>query len=63
VGWKFQIAQKLYGREKEIEMLFNAFGRAIEARAGNPTQVVLISGGSGVGKTSLVLELLKPIVK
>jgi serine/threonine protein kinase len=63
VGWKFQVAQKLYGREKEIESLFHAFERAVETRSGSPTRVVVISGGSGVGKTSLVLELLKPMVK
>jgi predicted ATPase/signal transduction histidine kinase len=49
----FQLPQKLYGREREAAVLAAAFERA----AGGAAQVVLLSGSSGVGKSSLVGEL------
>lgn len=55
---KFEIPQKLYGREKESALLIEAY-RRIEK--GGKT-FVAIGGFSGVGKTSLVGELHKPIV-
>ncbi|MEP6485750.1 trifunctional serine/threonine-protein kinase/ATP-binding protein/sensor histidine kinase [Microcoleus vaginatus GB2-A3] len=52
-----QISQKFYGREAEVNMLLSIFQRM---RRGN-TEIVLISGGAGVGKSSLVYEVYKPI--
>src|SRR6185369_8138735 len=51
------LTQKLYGREKEVEQLHEAYTRTT---AGSP-EIVAVSGFSGVGKTSLVNELQKPI--
>ncbi len=45
--------QRLYGREREFEALESAFSRA---RAG-ATQLALVRGYAGVGKTALVHEL------
>ncbi len=56
---KFQISQKLYGREMEIGLLMGAFDRA--SRGG--TELVLVSGYSGIGKSSIVREIQKPIVR
>jgi PAS domain S-box-containing protein len=53
------IPEKLYGREREIETLLTAFNRVV-AR-GTP-EVVLVSGYSGVGKSSVVNELHKALV-
>src|SRR3984957_18787735 len=53
------IPEKLYGREREIETLLTAFNRVL-AR-GTP-EVVLVSGYSGVGKSSVVNELHKVLV-
>ncbi|MCL6603212.1 MAG: diguanylate cyclase [Paenibacillus sp.] len=53
----FQIPQKIYGRENEINHLINAFRSSV---SGNP-QMMLISGDAGVGKTALVHELHKYI--
>jgi serine/threonine protein kinase len=53
------IPEKLYGREPEIETLLTAFDRVV-AR-GRP-EVVLVSGYSGVGKSSVVNELHKALV-
>ncbi|MEG3908235.1 ATP-binding sensor histidine kinase [Microcoleus sp. w2-18bC1] len=52
-----QISQKFYGREAEVNMLLSIFQRM---RRGN-TEIVLIAGSAGVGKSSLVYEVYKPI--
>ena len=57
---RFQVPQRLYGREREIEALHAAFAR-VEAQ-GRP-ELVLVSGYSGIGKSSLVAELDKPVVR
>src|SRR5258708_11855724 len=51
--------EKLYGREREIEALIAAFDRAVAQ--GTP-QLVLVSGYSGIGKSSVVNELHKVLV-
>jgi PAS domain S-box-containing protein len=48
------IPEKLYGREREIETLLAAFNGVI--RSGAPA-LVLVSGYSGIGKSSVVNEL------
>jgi len=59
VSERFHIPQKLYGREQEVAALMNAF----ETVAQGHTQLMLVAGYSGVGKTSLVSEIQKPIVQ
>lgn len=54
------IPQKLYGREKEIEVLKNSFEKVIIK---NKKEVVSISGYSGIGKSSLIASLNKPMSK
>ena len=54
---KFQIPEKLYGRSKEIDELKNSLYRA----QGGNTEIVMVSGYSGSGKTALVNELKKEI--
>ena len=53
------IPEKLYGRESEIEALVAAFDRVV---AGARPELVLVSGYSGVGKSSVVNELHKRLV-
>jgi PAS domain S-box-containing protein len=53
------IPEILYGREREIEALLAAFDRV--AAEGAP-ELVLVSGYSGVGKSSVVNELHKALV-
>jgi PAS domain S-box-containing protein len=53
------ISEKLYGREKEIEMLLAAFSRVV---ATGQAELVLVSGYSGAGKSSVVNELHKAMV-
>ena len=53
------IPEKLYGREREVEMLLAAFDAAV---ASAKPQLVLVSGYSGIGKSSVVGELHKALV-
>ncbi len=54
---KFQLSQKLYGRKVEREMLVEVLERA---RSGKQ-EIMLVTGRSGLGKTSLILEIKKHI--
>lgn len=55
---KFQLPQKLYGREQEIDSLLGAFERVVDK-----SELMLIAGYSGIGKSALVQELYKPITQ
>ncbi len=56
---RFQIPQKLYGRDIEIATLLQVFDYISQGHS----QMMLVAGYSGVGKTSLVQEVYKPITK
>src|SRR5208283_3009572 len=53
------IPEKLYGRAREIDTLLTSFDRVVAS--GNP-ELVLVSGYSGIGKSSVVNELHKVLV-
>jgi predicted AAA+ superfamily ATPase len=53
------IPEKLYGRAPEIETLLASFDRVV---AGGKPELVLVSGYSGIGKSSVVNELHKSLV-
>jgi PAS domain S-box-containing protein len=53
------IPEKLYGRAREIETLLASFDRIVAS--GRP-ELVLVSGYSGIGKSSVVNELHKVLV-
>jgi len=66
ISGKFQIPQKLYGREAEIGDLLAAFERvAVGQIDGEQAKVemMLVAGYSGIGKTSIVQEVYKPITE
>ena len=56
---QFRIPQKLYGREKERTKLLEAFDRV----AKGATEMMLVSGYSGIGKSALVQEIHQPITR
>jgi serine/threonine protein kinase len=53
------IPEKLYGREREIDTLLACFERVV---ANGALELVLVSGYSGIGKSSVVNELHKALV-
>jgi PAS domain S-box-containing protein len=84
ISGKFQIPQKLYGREREIETLLAAFDRVacpqekpliIAGSVTPPTlepsdntqlaqvEMMLVTGYSGIGKSTLIREIYKPITQ
>ncbi len=56
---RFLIPDKLYGREQEVETLLQAFERV----SLGATEMMLVTGFSGIGKTAVVNEVHKPIVR
>ena len=53
------IPERLYGREREIETLLDCFDRVV---AHGAPELALVSGYSGIGKSSVVHELHKVLV-
>jgi len=77
---RFQIPQKLYGREREVEMLMSGFERvagetspsasrlsaaslSTTEQGSGSSELMLVSGYSGIGKSALVQEVYKPITR
>ncbi|NEQ37505.1 MAG: AAA family ATPase [Okeania sp. SIO3I5] len=73
---RFLIPEKLYGREKEVQALLDAFERVASPPTPNPlllppfkgglggiAELMLVAGYSGIGKTAVVNEVHKPIVR
>ncbi len=56
---RFLIPEKLYGRESAVQTLLAAFDRA----AGGESELMLVAGLSGIGKTAVVNEVHKPITR
>jgi predicted ATPase/signal transduction histidine kinase len=56
---RFLIPEQLYGREPEIKILLNAFDRVSQGT----TELMLVAGCSGIGKTVVIQEIHKPIVR
>jgi PAS domain S-box-containing protein len=56
---RLMISERLYGREREVDTLVSTFARILEN--GVP-ELVLVSGHSGIGKSSVVNELHKILV-
>ena len=59
VSDRFLIPEKLYGREAETQALLAAFDRV----ATGSSELVLVAGFSGIGKTAIVNEVHKPITR
>jgi PAS domain S-box-containing protein len=60
LGWRdysetFQISQKLYGRDQELQVLLKAFEQVKQGQH----KMIMISGYTGIGKTTLVQEAYK----
>jgi predicted ATPase/signal transduction histidine kinase len=56
---RFQVSQKLYGRQKETGIMLEAFEHAGQGK----DALILVAGYSGIGKSTLVDEVQKPIAE
>lgn len=56
---QFHIPQKLYGRDREVETLLSAFERSSKDKA----LLVFVKGYAGIGKSSLVNAIQRPIAQ
>jgi predicted ATPase/signal transduction histidine kinase len=59
ISERFLIPDKLYGRDQEVRELQAAFDRVVDS--GRP-ELMLVSGYSGIGKSSVVTEVCKNLV-
>ncbi|MGK7900208.1 MAG: AAA family ATPase, partial [Hormoscilla sp.] len=59
ISSRFSIPEKLYGRAPEVETLLAAFDRVAQGKS----EMMLVAGFSGIGKTAVVNEVHKPIVR
>ncbi len=55
---RFHIPKKLYGREREVHSLLSTFERVASTGI---TELLIVQGYSGIGKSSLINEVQKPI--
>ncbi|NEQ41844.1 MAG: protein kinase, partial [Okeania sp. SIO3I5] len=73
VSDRFIIPEKLYGRETEVQILLDAFDRVSNPFGNSPhtptkggegrAEMMLVAGFSGIGKTAVINEVHKPIVR
>ncbi len=56
---RFMIPERLYGRELAVKSLLDTFDRV----AAGGSELVLVAGCSGIGKTALINEIHKPITR
>jgi len=59
MGTHFFQANKLYGRDKHLLTIMNTYRKVAQSKSS--PEMVVVSGYSGTGKTSLVLRMQKPI--
>jgi histidine kinase len=57
VSTRLELPERLYGREPEVRALLDAFDRTAQGAV----ETVLVSGYSGIGKSSVVREILTPV--
>ncbi|HNW27398.1 MAG TPA: serine/threonine-protein kinase PknK [Spirochaetota bacterium] len=55
----FIIPEKLYGRNRHLEALYHEYQRVVQGEF----RMILCSGPPGIGKSSLIKEIHKPLVK
>jgi len=59
VSDRFLISEKLYGREHQVQSLLKAFDRVSQGSS----EMMLVAGFSGIGKTAVINEVHKPITR
>ncbi len=56
---RLYLPEKSFGRDREIRLLLEAFDRASKGKF----EVALVSGSPGIGKTKLVHEIQRPVIR
>lgn len=56
----FQMPQKLYGRFQDRQLILDTFTRIADNKDGQ-IELILVTGQAGIGKSSLIQELYKPV--
>ncbi len=56
---RFSIPEQIYGREPDVKILLDAFARV----STGASELLLVAGHSGIGKTAVINEVHKPIVR
>lgn len=56
---RWVMPQKLYGRDREVEMLIAAYDRIAQGAS----EIMLVAGIAGMGKTAVIQEVQKPLIK
>lgn len=59
ISSRFQISPKIYGRAKEIKTILDCFERVSRGAV----ELILVSGYTGIGKTSLINEIVESVQK
>jgi predicted ATPase/GAF domain-containing protein len=59
VSDRFVVPQHLYGRDQQLDELLRAFEQTCQGRSA----CTLVAGYAGIGKTTLIQELYKPLVR
>ena len=54
---RFQIPEKLYGRENEMNILMSKFDSASKGKK----EIILFTGNPGIGKSAIINEMHKPV--
>ena len=57
VSTRFNILQKIFGRDGELDILMDVFERV----SNGSNEIILVAGQAGIGKSSLIQEVYKPI--
>lgn len=60
---RFLIPETLYGRDAEVAALLEAFERIAQGDESGSSELILVAGHSGIGKTAVINEVQKPIVR
>lgn len=58
-SYGLEIPQKLYGRGDEVSALIRAFEQVSQGRS----ELMLVAGYSGIGKSALIQEIHKPVIR
>jgi predicted ATPase/tRNA A-37 threonylcarbamoyl transferase component Bud32 len=67
ISGKFLIPQKVFGRQKEIDVLLSSLDGICKSEFSDNTEdsieFILVSGNPGIGKSALINEIIKPVAR